>query len=179
MWMNEWEIDNAVERWWDHPVLGPAVRTLNALRETTNANSDGWHIWPKPANAAGQLMCLIQDHEKWERTKDTQRPVLGIEATPERLRAALKPVKAFRTRMVRQMTERYDTAQGARWNFTITERMPTRREELSKEIMDCERTARDHATLADRYLAKAAELSRQLAELPEDDDCQSCGCVTS
>ena len=167
MQMNEWEIDNAIDQWWNDPDLGPAIRTLNSLREVTNTNSDGWAYWRKPARAADKLMTLIQQHERWH-AASTHSPRQGERATPAALRKALVPVKAFRTRMIKQMTERYDTAQGQRWNFKITERMPTEREVLSQEIADCERTARDHATLADRYLAKAAEFSAKLAELPDE-----------
>ena len=147
MWMNEWEIDNAIDRWWNDPALGPAIRTLNSLREVTNANSDGWAYWPKPARAAGKLMTLIQEHERWERT-ECQRPRQGEQVTPAALRQALAPVKAFRTRTIAAAAS---AAQARRWNFTITERMPTRREELSKQIMDAERTAREHAAAADRW----------------------------
>lgn len=167
MWMNEWEIDNAIDQWWNDPDVGAAVRTLDNLRAVTNANSDGWAYWPKPARAAGQLMTLIQEHQKWERS-EYQLPRQGAKATPAALRKALAPVKAFRTTMIKATTARYNEAQAERWNFLIVERMPTEREELSKKIMDAERTAREHAAAADRWLAEAAELSAKLAELPED-----------
>lgn len=86
--MNEFDID-AAARYADHPVLGPAVQTLAALRDWTNANSDGWAYWPKPARAAARLMDLI------ERDRfDDDRP----DATAAELTKALAPVKAFRTR---------------------------------------------------------------------------------
>lgn len=90
--MNEYEIDEARERWRDHPVLGPATLTLESLRDAANANSDGWASWPKPARAAAKLMELI------ERDGTTQYMYGDREdATPELLRAALRPIKTFRT----------------------------------------------------------------------------------
>jgi len=92
MFMNEWEIDNARAEYQDHPVLGPATRTLASLRDAANANSDGWCYWPKPCNAARKLQELIQgDITSWH------DPVRA-DATSAKLRAALSPVKAFRTR---------------------------------------------------------------------------------
>lgn len=90
--MNTYEVDEALERYAGHPVLGPATRTLASLRDATNANSDGWAYWPKPVRAAAKLMALIEGEResRWDRER--------ADATPERLRKALAPVKAFRTR---------------------------------------------------------------------------------
>lgn len=85
--MNSIEIDNAVWRYADHPVLGPATQTLANLRDAADENSDGWAYWPKPARAARLLMELID-----------QDPFDGADATPEKLRKAYAPLKAFRTR---------------------------------------------------------------------------------
>lgn len=91
--MNGWEIDDAQHRFQDHPVLGPATRTLAALRDAANANSDGWAYWPKPARSAAKLMTLIQgDGTSQFRFGDRD------DATPAALRAALVPIKSFRTR---------------------------------------------------------------------------------
>lgn len=84
-WMNTWEVDEARARHRAHPVKGPATKVLANLRDLTNAKSDGWAYWPKPARAATQLMELIQEKD----------PNLVTEA---RLRKALVPVKAFCTR---------------------------------------------------------------------------------
>ena len=93
-WMNEYDIDDAVARWSGfHPVLGPAAKTLYNLKQWTNRNSDGWPYWRKPANAAARLMELIQGDLPGSRF-DAERE----DATPEKLKAALRPVKAFRTR---------------------------------------------------------------------------------
>jgi hypothetical protein len=91
--MNQWDIDKAVERWATHPVLGPASMTLASLRDAANANSDGWAYWPKPARSAAKLMELIEGDGTWEFFRGERE-----DATPEKLKAALVPVKAFRTR---------------------------------------------------------------------------------
>jgi hypothetical protein len=91
--MNEYDIDRAVQLWQDHPVLGPASKTVASLRDAANANSDGWAYWPKPARAARKLMELIE-------RDGTSKYAYGDrkDATVAELKAALRPVKAFRTR---------------------------------------------------------------------------------
>ena len=89
LFMNEYEIENAVMRYAlqdDEPVLGPAAVTLRNLMDWANRNSDGWAYWPKPCRAAKALQALFP--QRW----DDERP------TVEQYRAALRPVKAFRTR---------------------------------------------------------------------------------
>jgi len=90
--MNTWDIQEASWRYRAHPVLGPATLTLGYLEEWTNRNSDGWHIWPKPCRAAAKLMELIEGDGTWEARENLER------ATPEAYKAALRPIKAFRTR---------------------------------------------------------------------------------
>ena len=58
--MNHWDIDEACQRWANHPVLGPASQTMRNLRDVADANSDGWAYWPKPARSAAKLMELIE-----------------------------------------------------------------------------------------------------------------------
>lgn len=96
MWMNEDEIEQAARRYRDHPVLGPATRTLAALVEWTNANSDGWPYWRKPAQAAARLMELIEQGQRHDR--EAGRHPRTPDVTMAAYRAALRPVKAFRTR---------------------------------------------------------------------------------
>jgi hypothetical protein len=89
LFMNEYEIENAVMRYalqGDEPVLGPAAVTLRNLMDWANRNSDGWAYWPKPCRAAEALQQLFPG--PW----DDERP------TVEQYRAALRPIKAFRTR---------------------------------------------------------------------------------
>lgn len=91
--MNEWDIDQAVRQWASHPILGPATRTLANLRDAANANSDGWAYWPKPARAAARLMEMIE-------RDGTNKYVTGPrhDVSVEEYRAALRPIKTFRTR---------------------------------------------------------------------------------
>jgi len=99
--MNRWDIDRAVGMYAGgspisakrHPVLGPAAETLQSLAEWTDRNSDGWAYWPKPVRAAKRLMELIE--------RDGTNAFYGgprPDATVEEYKAALRPVKAFRTR---------------------------------------------------------------------------------
>jgi hypothetical protein len=91
--MNRWDIDRAVGMYADHPVLGPATETIRDLMEWTDRNSDGWHVWPKPCRAAKRLMELIE--------RDGTNAYFGgprLDATVEEYKAALRPIKAFRTR---------------------------------------------------------------------------------
>jgi len=96
MWMNEHDINDAVRRYGEHPLLGPATWTLDSLRVAVNGCSDGWPFWKAPGAAAAKLMDLIQAHQRWERT-ECQRPREGAEATAEALRAAYAQLRRFRT----------------------------------------------------------------------------------
>lgn len=88
--MNEYEIDTAVERFQQHEVLGPAARLLAQLRDKTNSVSDGWCYWPKPVRAANKLLELVDTNLYHSDDK--------VNATPEALKAAMTPIKAFCTR---------------------------------------------------------------------------------
>lgn len=90
--MNQYEVEDALRRHRDHPVLVPATQTLYNLMAWTNQNSDGWAYWPKPVRAADKLMTLIEG-DRMSRFDDL-RPDVTVEA----YKAALKPIKAFRTR---------------------------------------------------------------------------------
>lgn len=92
LFMNTYEIEEALRRHVDHPVLGPATQQLAELEEWTNRNSDGWAYWPKPCRAAAALQTLIQQGDAAERG-EVVAPV-----TPAAYKAALRPIKAFRTR---------------------------------------------------------------------------------
>jgi hypothetical protein len=91
--MNGYDVENAVERYKNHEVLGPATRTLDNLVEWTNENSDGWAYWPKPARAAARLMELIErDGTSRYHGGDREDVTIG------EYRKALAPIKAFRTK---------------------------------------------------------------------------------
>lgn len=91
--MNEYEVSDRQTFYRDHPVLGPATRTLTNLVDAANANSDGWCYWPKPARAAAKLMELIE-RDGGARWNSGERD----DATVAELRKAYAPIKAFRTR---------------------------------------------------------------------------------
>ena len=107
VWMNRDEIDEAVQRWRDHPVLGPATRTLASLRDWTDANSDGWPYWQQPSRAASRLMELIVRDGTWQ-YRDGDRP----DATAAELRKAYASIRAFITKREKN---------GPRPDFTIYE----------------------------------------------------------
>ncbi len=91
--MNDYDIDRAAATYADHDILGPAVETLRNVQEWTDANSDGWAYWPKPARAAAKLMELITGDGTWQAEQDADQ-----RATSAAYRKALAPLKAFRTR---------------------------------------------------------------------------------
>jgi hypothetical protein len=91
--MNTYEIEDAAQRFADHPILGPATRTLKSLCGWANRNSDGWAYWPKPARAAAKLMELIE-RDGTNYYHNLQRE----DVTIAEYRKALAPIKAFRTR---------------------------------------------------------------------------------
>lgn len=93
-YMNEWDIDRAEALYAGHPILGPAVRTLRNLVAWTNRNSDGWAYWPKPCRAAAKLMEMIERDGTSRYAFDEVR----ADVSRAELRAALRPIKAFRTR---------------------------------------------------------------------------------
>lgn len=93
-YMNEFDVAQAESRFASHPILGPAVATLRNLVEWTNANSDGWPYWRLPCQAAQKLQVMIE-------RDGTSRYLFGpdrSDVTLAEYRAALTPIKAFRTR---------------------------------------------------------------------------------
>ena len=94
LFMNEWEIQGEVDRFQGDPVMEPATLTLQELMHAANQNSDGWCYWPKPARAAKTLMELIQtEHHRNDYQHPNPAPV-----TANQIRAAYRPIKAFRSR---------------------------------------------------------------------------------
>jgi hypothetical protein len=92
--MNCWDVDRAERQYAQHPILGPATQTLHNLMEWTDRNSDGWAYWPKPARAAARLMTLIERDGTSRYMFDSERE----DVTEAEYRAALRPIKSFRTR---------------------------------------------------------------------------------
>lgn len=92
--MNDYDIEEAVGRFADHPLLGPATLTLDNLRRAVNRNSDGWPYWRAPSAAAAKLMALIEGDRTARYRFDDER----ADVTEEAVKAAYRPIKAFRTR---------------------------------------------------------------------------------
>lgn len=88
--MNRWEVEAAVSMHADHPILGPATQTLDNLMQWTDCHSDGWAYWPKPVRAAAKLIELIEKNHPYHWPRE--------EVTLAEYKAALRPIKAFRTR---------------------------------------------------------------------------------
>jgi len=86
--MNRWDIDRAVAIYDRHPILGPASQTLQNLERWTDEHSDGWAYWPKPVRAAKKLMELLDRDPRYGED----------DVTVAEYKAALRPIKSFRTR---------------------------------------------------------------------------------
>ena len=90
MFLNEYDIDCAAaqaERD-ELPNLAHAVDILTRLVNWTNRNSDGWAYWPKPCRAAKSLQELIYNVDRFD----------PVDLTPEQVKKASSPIKAFLTR---------------------------------------------------------------------------------
>jgi hypothetical protein len=94
MWMNEGEIEQAVERFKSHPVLGKGARFLSAFQDEVNEHSDGWAYWKLPAKAAEKLVALLHGHLYGGMGAYPRLP----EPTDADLKKAIAPIKAFYTR---------------------------------------------------------------------------------
>ena len=79
-WMNEGDIEQALEKHASHPVLSKATKFLKEFMDEVNSHSDGWPYWRAPAHAAEQLEGLIQHPEL---------------ATEQALTKAMSPIKSF------------------------------------------------------------------------------------
>lgn len=88
MWMNEYDIEAALNWTPEGTNLERGARTLYRLMKWTNENSDGWPYWQKPSRAATRLMELLQGARHGD----------GEDVTETQLKAALTPIKAFLTR---------------------------------------------------------------------------------
>jgi len=59
-WMNRNEIENAVEHFRLHTILGPAANFLNDYKDLIDSCSDGWLVWIAGTNPASDLCDLLQ-----------------------------------------------------------------------------------------------------------------------
>lgn len=92
LYLNAYEIEEARNRYAHHPILGTATAQLEELAQWTNRVSDGWAYWPKPCRAARKLQEMIGSTRAY--LDDPERE----DVTAEQYAAALRPIKAFRTR---------------------------------------------------------------------------------
>lgn len=93
--MNEYEVNEAVGRfgWSKTPNRYYVSRVVQNLMAWTNAHSDGWAYWPKPARAAAKAMALL-DGSTWAERREQE----SVDATEAEVKAALAPIKSFLTR---------------------------------------------------------------------------------
>lgn len=91
IWMNEYEVEEAVRRNGDRPVLGPASQTLANLVEWVNDHSDGWPYWKAPQSASARLQALVQGDRQtsWYQHE---------EPTKAEYKKALVPLRSFCTK---------------------------------------------------------------------------------
>lgn len=99
MFMNQSEIEEALARHRNHPVLSKATRLLYDLMDLANNISDGWCYWPKPCRAAKKLQEMIKNYENAKRA--SYPPV--VEPTEADLKKAVVPIKAFLTREAKSL----------------------------------------------------------------------------
>jgi hypothetical protein len=93
MWMNEPEIDDAMDVIAYHePELARFAKYLGDWREVVNSNSDGWHSWKAGPAAAGKLQDLVK------RTTDVIRGRGGDLPTEKEFMKTLSPIKACATK---------------------------------------------------------------------------------
>ena len=85
---NTYEIEDAAIRFRNQRNLSIGVLILARLVNWTNSHSDGWAYWPKPVRAAKNLMVLMDGVDRWD----------PEDVSPEALKKACVPIKAFLTR---------------------------------------------------------------------------------
>ena len=83
LYMNDYDIMLAQQRFASHPVLGKAVQFLAAFKDEVDSHSDGWAYWKCPVQAAKKLMEMLQGK---------------TEATEANFKKAMVPIKSFMTR---------------------------------------------------------------------------------
>lgn len=98
MWMNEWDVEDAVRRWVpladEFPNLASAAITMtNLVYWTNNNNSDGWPYWIKPSRASRKLQDLLTEAEVAFRRSPNVEDISDAD-----YKKALTPIKSFRTK---------------------------------------------------------------------------------
>ena len=94
MFMNEYEVERARDKYRGTEPLGEATEVLANLMWWTNSNSDGWPYWQAPRKAAARLVALIQSVEAgpWGQRRDEET------ITAAEVRRTYAPIKAFLTK---------------------------------------------------------------------------------
>lgn len=93
--MNDYDIETAQYRFsqGDTPNREKVADAVAKLAEWADNNSDGWHSWPKPCNAASKAMDLIDPH-----TNADYDRMYATDATEAEVKKAFTPIKSFLTR---------------------------------------------------------------------------------
>ena len=91
--MNEYEIQEAYDRFQHQPNRHRVVDVVGRLADWANSNSDGWSSWPKPVRAAQRAIELIS-FSTWDQIQAARRE----DITEAEVTKALAPIKAFLTR---------------------------------------------------------------------------------
>jgi hypothetical protein len=98
MYMNEYDLDFAVERFSNCALRRYRVAlVVQRLADWTDRNSDGWAYWPKPARAARRAMEQIQSTTHAENVRQEEGDL-----TEEGMTAVLRPIRAFMTRQINE-----------------------------------------------------------------------------
>ncbi len=92
LFMNEWEVQDAVAMHRGKPIIGEATELLRKFVDLVNENSDGWPYWSAGPKAAKKLMELIQSQDI------RGRSVAPPKLTEADLKKAVTPIKSFCTR---------------------------------------------------------------------------------
>ena len=98
--MNEYEVEEAADRFRRHPVLSIATQFLLAYKNHINQISDGWPYWSSASQAARQLQDLIPH---------SYQAAASVSETD--VRKAMIPIKSFCTKYLK----RYPCC-GLNWN---------------------------------------------------------------
>lgn len=91
LYMNAYDIEMAKEVLGNDPILGPAVRFLEAFKEEVDSHSDGWAYWKPPVASAAKLMTLIQTAMNGAREGKKHA------VTVQDIAKSMTPIKSFMT----------------------------------------------------------------------------------
>lgn len=100
MWMNESNVDEAVEIFAcnNTPNYAYLAETVQNLMRWTNRNSDGWPYWNKPSNAARKAQEVLSTEVLALRRGSYRPEAEEQDLTSAELRKIISPIKAFLTR---------------------------------------------------------------------------------